>query len=103
LIRACFPAGSISGVPKIRALQIIHELENVERGAYTGAIGYIGLNENTCLNVAIRTVQFDAHGASLHVGGGIVADADPEAEYDETLAKARGILRAADATSPIPR
>lgn len=103
LIRAAFPAGSISGVPKIRALQIIHELETAPRGVYTGAIGYIGLNRCSCLNVAIRTVQFDASGPHLHVGGGIVADSDPDAEFDETLAKAAGILRAADATTPIPR
>jgi para-aminobenzoate synthetase component I len=92
LLEACFPAGSISGVPKIRALQIINELERAPRGAYTGAIGVLGLDGQMTFNVAIRTLQVSDQNAVLHVGGGIVADSDPEAEYDETLAKARGIL-----------
>lgn len=93
LLAACFPAGSISGVPKIRALEIIRELEPHARGAYTGAIGHLGLDGQMTINVAIRTLQIEGRRGVLHVGGGIVADSDPAAEYDETLAKGRGILR----------
>ncbi len=93
LLAACFPAGSVTGVPKIRALQIIDELEPVARGVYTGAVGALGLDGQMTFNVAIRTVQVRGNGASLHVGGGIVAESQPAAEYDETLAKAQGILR----------
>ena len=94
LLRACFPAGSISGVPKIRALEIIDELEPVARGAYTGAIGVLGLDGQMTFNVAIRTLQFCRQAATLYVGGGIIADSDPADEYEETLAKARGIVEA---------
>jgi anthranilate/para-aminobenzoate synthase component I len=93
LLAACFPAGSISGVPKIRALQIIDELEPVARGAYSGAIGVLGLDGQMTFNVAIRTLQMHGSAATLYVGGGIVADSDPAAEYEETLAKAGGILK----------
>lgn len=93
-LRAAFPAGSISGVPKIRALQIIEELESTPRGVYTGAIGLLGLDGQATLNVAIRTLQVRGSRGVLHVGGGIVADSDPPAEYFETLAKAEGLLRA---------
>jgi len=92
LLSACFPAGSVTGVPKIRAMQIIDELEPVARGVYTGAIGVLGLDGALTFNVAIRTLQMRGETATLYVGGGIVADSDPAAEYDETLAKARGIL-----------
>ncbi|MCK4342276.1 MAG: anthranilate synthase component I family protein, partial [Phycisphaerae bacterium] len=92
LLRACFPAGSISGVPKIRAMQIIDELEPVARGVYTGAVGVLGLDGQMTFNVAIRTLQMRGPSATLYVGGGIVADSEPTAEYEETLAKARGIL-----------
>jgi para-aminobenzoate synthetase component 1 len=94
LLAACFPAGSISGVPKIRSLEIIDELEPVARGAYTGAVGVLGLDGQMTFNVAIRTLQFRRSTATLYVGGGIVADSDPAEEYDETLAKARGIVSA---------
>lgn len=97
-LAACFPAGSISGAPKIRALQIIDELEPAARGVYTGAIGALGLDGQMTFSVAIRTVQFVNNAALLHVGGGIVADSDPADEYAETLAKARGILEALRAT-----
>lgn len=93
LLEAAFPAGSISGVPKIRALEIIRELEPVARGVYTGAIGVLGLDGNLSLSVAIRTLQLQGTQGALHVGGGIVAESDPAAEYAETLAKAAGILR----------
>lgn len=92
LLAACFPAGSISGVPKIRALEIIDELEPVARGAYTGAVGVLGLDGSMTFNVAIRTLQICGDQATLYVGGGIVADSVPADEYDETFAKARGIV-----------
>jgi para-aminobenzoate synthetase component 1 len=94
LLRASFPGGSITGAPKVRAMQIIDELELRCRSAYCGSIGYIGLDGSMCLNIAIRTMV--AHGRDLHLfaGGGIVADSDPEDEYEETLAKAAGMLRA---------
>lgn len=94
LLTACFPAGSVTGVPKIRALEIIDELEPVARGAYTGAIGALGLDGQLNVSVAIRTLQIYGDTAALYVGGGIVAESDPGAEYEETLSKAAGILRA---------
>ncbi|MBN2446844.1 MAG: anthranilate synthase component I family protein [Phycisphaerae bacterium] len=93
-LMACFPAGSVSGVPKIRAIEIIDELEPVARGVYTGAIGALGLDGQMTFNVAIRTIQMHAGVGTLYVGGGIVADSEPADEYEETLAKARGILDA---------
>ncbi|HMQ17438.1 MAG TPA: anthranilate synthase component I family protein, partial [Phycisphaerae bacterium] len=91
-LAACFPAGSISGVPKIRACQIIRELEPAPRGVFTGAIGALGLDGQLTMSVAIRTLQIADGAADLHVGGGIVAESDPRAEFEETQAKARGIL-----------
>lgn len=87
LLRALFPAGSITGCPKIRAMEIINELEPDVRGVYTGAIGYIGWHDNVDLNVAIRTAVVKGDSLSFAVGGGIVYDSDPEAEYLETLHK----------------
>ncbi len=93
LLRAAFPGGSITGAPKIRAMEIIDELEPVARGVYTGAIGYIGFDGSMDLNVAIRTMVLKDGLASFHVGGGIVADSDPAMEYEETLHKGAGIAR----------
>ncbi len=93
-VRACFPGGSITGAPKIRAMQIIDELEPHARGVYTGAIGFLGYNDVTHFNIAIRTVVYQDGRLTFHAGGGIVADSEPDAEYDETLAKARGIFNA---------
>jgi para-aminobenzoate synthetase component 1 len=93
-LRACFPGGSITGTPKIRAMQIIEELEPTRRGIYTGAIGYMGWNGQVDLNIAIRTMVVSHGRLTFHVGGGIVADSVPEAEYQETLDKAQGMLRA---------
>lgn len=93
-VRACFPGGSITGAPKIRAMEIIDELEPHARGVYTGAIGFLGYNGLTHLNVAIRTVIQQGTELTFHAGGGIVADSEPDAEYDETLVKAQGILNA---------
>ena len=93
LLRACFPGGSITGAPKVRAMEIIEELEPVKRGIYTGSIGYIDLSGNCDLNIVIRTLLIKGNRGYLHVGGGIVADSDPEAEYEETIAKGRAFLR----------
>ena len=91
---SCFPGGSISGAPKIRALEIIDELENVSRGPYTGALGYLGFNRETQLSIIIRTAVCLEGQAYFNVGAGIVSDSSPEAEYEETLAKAVGFFRA---------
>jgi para-aminobenzoate synthetase component 1 len=94
LLRACFPGGSITGAPKIRAMEIIDELEGLARGVYTGCIGIVGVDGNCEWNIAIRTIVCDADRALAQVGGGIVADSDPQAEYVETLDKARALLEA---------
>ena len=96
VLRATFPAGTVSGAPKVRAMEIIDELEPVKRGVYAGAVGYLGFNGDMDLAIAIRTaVVKDGH---LHVqaGAGIVADSDPAAEWQETQNKARAVLRAAE-------
>lgn len=95
-IAACFPGGSISGAPKKRALEIIDELEPSPRGLYTGAIGFLGFNGESRFNIAIRTVVISDGEASFHVGAGIVADSEPEKEWQETLDKAAGILLTAE-------
>ena len=94
-LRACSPGGSISGAPKKRALEIIRELERHPRGLYTGAIGYFGFNGESQFSIAIRTAVFENGLAQFHVGAGIVADSEPEAEWQETLDKAAGLLLAA--------
>jgi para-aminobenzoate synthetase component 1 len=91
---SCFPGGSITGAPKIRAMEIIDELEPVTRGPYTGAIGYLGFNRESQLSIAIRSAIVRDGTAWFYAGAGIVADSVPEAEYEETLAKARGFLTA---------
>jgi len=93
-LAACFPGGSISGAPKKRALEIIHELEPTPRGLFTGAIGYFGYNGESQFNIAIRTVVIRNGKAEFHVGAGITADSIPEKEWEETLHKAAGILQA---------
>lgn len=94
LLEACFPGGSISGAPKIRAMEIIAELENNTRGPYTGALGYIGFDGAMDMNILIRTAVIRDKKITFQVGGGIVADSQPEAEYLETLDKARGLITA---------
>jgi para-aminobenzoate synthetase component 1 len=94
LLKACFPGGSITGAPKIRAMEIIEELEPVRRGVYCGAIGYISFTGAMDTSIAIRTLVLRDGKLHLSVGGGIVADSDPEAEYAETLAKGRAVLKA---------
>ena len=92
LLKSCFPGGSITGAPKIRAMELIDELEPTDRGVYTGAIGYFGFDGTMDLNIAIRTCILKEGRAYFHVGGGIVADSEPEAEYQETLDKASSWL-----------
>ena len=92
VLRAMFPGGSITGAPKIRSMEIIDETEPTSRGVYTGSIGFIGINGNVCLNIAIRTVIITGRKAFAQTGGGIVADSDPQAEWDETITKARALL-----------
>lgn len=91
-LRRCSPGGSISGAPKRRALEIIAELEPTPRGLYTGCIGYLGYNGESQFNIAIRTAVIETGRLHFHTGAGIVADSDPELEYQETLHKAAGIL-----------
>jgi len=94
VVKACFPAGTVSGAPKIRAMEIIEELELHRRGLYAGAVGYFDLHGNADLCIAIRTLLYHAGRAYLGVGAGIVADSDPAKEYEETLHKGRALLTA---------
>jgi anthranilate synthase component I len=97
LLRACFPAGTVSGAPKVRAMQIISELEGYRRGIYAGAVGYVlpaARTMDTC--IAIRTIVFRDGRCYLQAGGGIVADSDPEAEHQECLNKLAALERAID-------
>jgi para-aminobenzoate synthetase component 1 len=94
LLSACFPGGSITGAPKIRAMEIIAELEGRARGAYCGAIGYVGFDGTMDTNIAIRTLSIHKGRMAFNVGGGIVADSDPAAEYEETLTKAAKLFEA---------
>ena len=94
LIRAVFPGGTITGVPKIRCMQVIEELEPVRRGPYTGSLGYLSWSGDLDLNILIRTLVLSAGRGYVQVGAGIVADSDPGAEYDETLFKAGALIEA---------
>jgi len=94
LFVSAFPAGTVSGAPKIRAMQIISELEPQKRGLYAGAIGYFGYNGNLDTCIVIRTIVMKGRKVFINAGAGIVADSDPAAEYQETLNKARAMLRA---------
>jgi anthranilate synthase component 1 len=91
---ACFPAGTVSGAPKVRAMEIIAELENRRRGVYAGAVGYLDFAGNLDFCITIRTVQIEHGRAYVQAGAGIVADSNPEAEYEETRDKARAVIRA---------
>jgi anthranilate synthase component 1 len=93
-LAACFPAGTVSGAPKVRAMEIIAELENRPRGTYAGAVGYLDFAGNLDFCITIRTMLLERGRASVQAGAGIVADSDPTAEYEETRAKARGVLKA---------
>jgi anthranilate/para-aminobenzoate synthase component I len=94
VVRAICPGGSVTGAPKIRAMQVIEELEGVRRGWYCGNIGWIGPGGNGTLNIAIRTILMRGQQAQVWAGAGIVADSQEEAEYQETMTKARALLSA---------
>jgi len=93
-LRSCLPAGTLSGAPKVRAMQIIDELEPHRRGPYGGAVGYIDFTGNMDTCIALRTMVVQGQTAYVQAGAGLVADSDPEAEYQETVNKAKGLLRA---------
>jgi anthranilate synthase component 1 len=93
-LASCFPAGTLSGAPKIRAMEIIEELETTRRGPYGGAIGYLSFNGNLDACITIRTIVIKGGTAYIQAGAGIVADSDPEREYEETLRKAGALLQA---------
>ena len=94
VLRACFPAGTVSGAPKIRAMEIIDELEPTRRGPYAGAIGYFSFLGNMDTAITIRTIVLKDGVAYVQAGAGIVADSVPESEYQETLNKARALMKA---------
>ncbi len=96
VIKATFPAGTLSGAPKIRAMQIIHELEPGPRGVYGGAVGYVGYDGNMDLAITIRTLEIVNGTVSVQAGAGIVYDSDPAREYQETCQKARGMQKAVE-------
>ena len=93
-IEAILPAGTLSGAPKIRAAEIINELEGISRGVYGGAIGYMDLSGNLDMSIAIRLAYLKNGRITVHTGSGIVADSDPEREADECLNKAQAVLKA---------
>lgn len=97
-LRACVPAGTVSGAPKVRAMQIIDELEPHRRGPYAGAVGYVDFNGNMDTCIALRTLVVQGSKAYVQAGAGIVADSKPSEEYQETLNKARGLLKAVEIT-----
>jgi anthranilate synthase component 1 len=94
VLRATFPAGTLSGAPKVRAMQVIDALEPERRGVYGGAVGYFGFSGNMDTGIAIRTVLFKDGRAYVQAGAGIVADSDPEREHLECVNKARGMIQA---------
>jgi len=94
VLRACFPAGTVSGAPKVRAMEIIQELEPTRRGPYAGAIGYFSFSGNMDTAITIRTIVVSQGTAHVQAGAGIVADSVPASEYQETVNKAAALLRA---------
>ncbi|HIB55168.1 MAG TPA: anthranilate synthase component I [Nitrospirales bacterium] len=94
VIKACFPAGTVSGAPKIRAMQIIEELEPSRRGSYAGTVGYVGFSGNTDTCIGIRTIVVKGNRAYIQAGAGIVADSDPTREFEETCSKAKAMMAA---------
>jgi anthranilate synthase component 1 len=94
VLKATFPAGTLSGAPKIRAMEIIDELEQTRRGPYGGAVGYFSFTGNMDLCITIRTIVVKDERIFIQVGAGIVADSDPDAEYEETVNKAEGMMQA---------
>jgi para-aminobenzoate synthetase len=99
-LQAAFPGGSMTGAPKIRAMQIIDDLEGCSRGAYSGAIGYFGFDGSAEFAMTIRSMVFEGDRLSIGVGGGITSDSEPEAEFEEIRLKARALLEALDAPDP---
>ena len=93
-LEAIFPAGTVSGAPKVRAMEIIEELEPTRRGVYAGAVGYFSFNHNMDTAISIRTITFEKDRAYIQAGAGIVADSKPEAEYLESLNKAQALFKA---------
>jgi anthranilate synthase component I len=96
LMRATFPAGTVSGAPKVRAMQIIAEKEPVERGFYAGALGYFGYDGNLDSCITLRTALLRDGRVHIQAGGGVVADSDPAAEYQETVNKAGALFKAVE-------
>ena len=96
VLKATFPAGTVSGAPKVRAMEIINELEPSKRGIYAGAVGYLGFNGDMDVAIAIRTAVIKNQTLYVQAGAGIVADSIPQSEWDETQNKARAVLRAAE-------
>jgi anthranilate synthase component 1 len=96
VLKATFPAGTLSGAPKIRAMEIIDELEPDRRGVYGGAVGYLSWTGNMDVAIAIRTAVIQGKNLSVRAGGGIVYDSDPESEYQESLNKAMSIMKAVE-------
>ncbi len=96
VMAACFPAGTVSGAPKIRAMQIIDELELEKRGPYAGAVGYFGFSGNMDFCITIRTFVMKGKDLWIQAGAGIVADSEPEKEYEETVNKSMGLRRAVE-------
>jgi len=96
LLRATFPAGTVSGAPKVRAMEIIEELEGVRRGPYAGAVGYIDYDGTMDTCITLRTITMHGDTCYLQAGGGIVADSDPTYEFNESLHKARALAVAVE-------
>ncbi|MEK7324055.1 MAG: chorismate-binding protein, partial [Chloroflexota bacterium] len=96
LIRATFPAGTVSGAPKVRAMEIIAGLEGEARGPYAGLVGYIGFDGSMDTCITIRTLLMRGQTVSVQAGAGIVADSDPAKEYEETMNKARALIKAVE-------
>ena len=97
-LAACLPAGTVSGAPKVRAMEIIDELEPHRRGPYAGAVGYVDYAGNMDTCIALRTLVIQGDRVFVQAGAGIVADSVPESEYQETLNKARGLMHAIEIT-----
>ncbi len=101
LLRVCFPGGSVTGYPKIRAMEIIAEIEPCKRGTYAGAIGYFSYSGNLDTAITIRTMVVKDGVAHVQAGGGVVFDSVPATEYEETLNKAAALLRALDVAEEV--
>jgi anthranilate synthase component 1 len=101
-LRAAFPAGTVSGAPKIRAMEIIAELEPDRRGSYAGALGYVGFDGNLDMAITLRTIAIAGGVAYIQAGAGVVADSRPEREYEETLEKAGAMFAAVEQAEAMP-